>query len=61
MIQDDAQLISKAMEVLDEIAKTEGFALTEDTYTARIPGKRLADWYETLHAVVFRLRSEIDI
>ncbi|MFA5808766.1 MAG: hypothetical protein WC935_00330 [Thermoleophilia bacterium] len=60
-IDSDEKLVSKAWEVLNEMKSTEGFAFTEDSYTARIPGKRLADWYETLHTVLFRLRSEIDI
>ena len=60
-INSDAMLVVKAFEVLDQMSKIEGFALTEDTYTARIPGKTLSDWYETLHSVLFRLRSEIDV
>ena len=60
-IDTDGKLVAKAFQVLQEMKDTEGFAFTDDTYTARIPGKRLADWHETLHSVLFRLRSEIDV
>lgn len=59
-IQSDALLISRAFAVLDQMSRVEGFAYTEDTYSARIPGKMLQSWHETLSRVLFRLRSEIE-
>jgi hypothetical protein len=60
-IDNDFKLVAKAEEVLQEMKDTEGYAIRNDSYTPGIPRKQLADWYETLHSVLFRLRSEIDV
>jgi hypothetical protein len=60
-MEDNANIVGKAFKALEEMSKTEGFALTEDTYTARIPGKMLGSWYEILHALLFKFRSQTDL
>ena len=55
-----ALLIARAEKALKQMKDTEGFAFTEDSYTARIPGKSLAAWHETLDDMLFRLKSETD-
>lgn len=56
----DAILVARAERSLSEMKDTEGFAFTEDSYTARIPGKVLASWHETLDNMLFRLKSAIE-
>lgn len=56
----DALLVARAERTLAEMKATEGFAFTEDSYTARIPGKLLASWCETLDKMLFRLKSTLD-
>ena len=60
-IDNDFKLVAKAEEVLQEMKDTEGYATRNDLYTPGIPRTRLADWYETLHNVLFRLRAEIEV
>ena len=57
---EQAKLLAKAHNALEEMRKTEGFAYTEDSYTARIPGKTLKRWHDALHSTLFRLRSELE-
>jgi len=57
---EDAMLLSRTVTAIEEMRKVEGFALTEDSYTARIPGKTLRDWTETIEKLHFRLRSVIE-
>jgi hypothetical protein len=59
--ESDAVLVSRAFIAIGQMKKVEGFAYTEDGYTARIPGAMLESWREVFDRVLFRLRSEIDI
>ena len=56
----DALLVARAERILSQMKDTEGFAFTEDSYTARIPGKLLANWHEVLGDVLFRLKSALE-
>ena len=60
-IEENVNIVAKSLKALDQMSKTEGFALTEDTYTARIPGKMLNEWYDVLHALLFKFRSQTDL
>jgi hypothetical protein len=44
---------------MEEIRNVEKFAYTEDSYTARIPGRMLRAWGETVDKLQFRLQSEL--
>ncbi len=57
---DDAKLLSAAYEVVKQMRAVEGFAYTEDTYSARIPGGMLRSWITTAEKLLFRLRSELE-
>lgn len=42
-----------------EMEKVEGFASTEDSYTARIPGSTLRRWRDVLKKAYFKLNKDI--
>lgn len=60
-IDNDFKLVAKTEEVLQDMREVEGLSPMGDLYAPRILRERLADWYETLHTVLFRLRSEIEV
>jgi hypothetical protein len=57
--KEDAVLLSRAFSAIQEMKNVEGFALTEDSYTARIPGKMLRDWAETVDKLQFWIQSRV--
>jgi len=57
---EEAILLEKGYEVMRQMKAVEGFALTEDTYTARIPGKDLKHWHDVMEKIMFRLRGALE-
>lgn len=60
-LEADANLVGRGLKALAEMDQAGAAAHTEDTYTQRIPGKTLQDWRQTMHDLLFRVRSETDI
>lgn len=54
-----AKLLFRMSEAMREMDRTEAFALTEDSYTARIPGKTLREWKAVVEKAYFKLNSDL--
>jgi len=52
------KLLARISDSINEMEKTEGFAYTEDGYSARIPGKTLRNWREALQKAYFKLNKD---
>ena len=53
-----AKLLFEMSEAIQGMQRTEAFAYTEDSYTARIPGKTLKNWKSALEKAYFKLNQD---